>query len=46
MIQTRQQLIKSTIGCKLVTFAARDLNGPPPALNIAVKGQPEAYIVD
>jgi hypothetical protein len=46
MIQTRQQLIKSTIGSKAVTFAARDINGSPPTLNIAVKGQPEAYIVD
>jgi hypothetical protein len=36
----------STIGSKIVTFAARDLNRPPPTLNIAVKGQPEAYIVD
>jgi hypothetical protein len=44
VIQTRQQLIKSTIGSK--TFAARDKNGPPPTLNIAVKGQPEDYIVD
>jgi hypothetical protein len=46
MRQTRQQLIKSTIGSKTVTFAARDINGPPPTLNIAVKGQPEAHIVN
>jgi hypothetical protein len=46
MIQTRQQLIKSTIGSKSVTFAARDINGPPPTPNIAVKVQPEAYILD
>jgi hypothetical protein len=45
MIQTRQQLIKSTIGSETVTFAARDIKGPPPTLNITVKGQPEAYIV-
>jgi hypothetical protein len=46
MIQTRQQLIKSTIGSKTITFATRDISGPPPTLNVAVKGQPEAYIVD
>jgi hypothetical protein len=40
-----KQLNKITIGSKIVTFAARDIKGPPPTLNIAVKGQPEAYIV-
>jgi hypothetical protein len=26
-------------------FAARDIDGPPPTLNIAVAGRPEAYIL-
>jgi hypothetical protein len=45
MIQTRQQVNENTIGCKIVTFATRDINVPPLTLNLAAKGQPEAYIV-